>query len=318
MKESAKGIVYDCIVVGAGAAGMAASIYLSRYKLNHLIFGIVPGGQFLDASAVENYPGFPSVSGPELATAFRKHVESYGVQILPSRVEELRREEGVFALKTDRGEEFRTRTVILALGAHHRQLEVPGEKELVGRGVSYCAVCDAPFFKDKTVAVVGGGDSAVTAAIHLAAFAEKVFIIVRSDQYRAAPHELAKMRSLGNVEEILNTTVEGIIGQEAVSGVKLSSPYRGSDTLEVQGIFIEIGLVPASAIADSLGVELDANGYVTVDPNMQSSVPGVFAAGDLARLPGAIPFRQIVTAAADGARAATGVYQFLRRQPSVS
>ncbi len=312
-KAQAKG-PYDCIVVGAGAAGMAASIYLSRYKLNHLVFGAVPGGQFLDATVVENYPGFISISGTDLVTAFKKHVESYGVKILPNRVEEVRREDGVFALKTDQGEEFKTRTLILALGAHHRRLDVPGEEKLVGRGISYCATCDAPFFKGKTVVVVGGGDSAVTAAIHLAAFAEKVYIIVRSDQYRAAPHELARMRSFPNVEEILNTTVNEIIGSEAVSGVKLSAPYKGNDTLEVQGVFAEIGLVPASTIVKSLGVELDEGGYIKVDPNMQSNVVGVFAAGDLAAVPGAIPFRQIVTSAADGARAATGVYQYLRRQ----
>lgn len=293
---------------------MAASIYLSRYKLNHLVFGQVPGGQFLDASLVENYPGFVSISGAGLTDAFQKHVESYGVKIIPNRIKEVHQEGELFVLKTDQGTEFQTRTLILALGAHHRQLGVPGEEKLVGKGVSYCATCDAPFFKGKAVAVIGGGDSAVTAAIHLAAFAAKVYVIVRSDQYRAAPHELAKLRSLGNVEEILNTSVTEVVGENAVSGVKLSSPYQGKEGLEVQGVFVEIGLMPASELVKSLGVGLDKGGYIQVDPNMQSSVPGVFAAGDLAAVPGAIPFRQIVTSAADGARAATGVYQHLRRQ----
>lgn len=297
---------------------MAASIYLSRYKLNHLIFGEVPGGQFLDASVVENCPGFTSISGVDLATAFKKHVESYGVPIRPERIGEIKREGRNFIVKNTRGDLYRARTVVLALGARHRPLNVPGEKEFLGRGVSYCATCDAPFFEGKDVAVVGGGDSAVTAAIHVASFARKVYIIVRRGEYRAEPIWVEKMRSLPQVEEVLNNTVQEIQGKGSVEKIVLSSEYKGKKELPVSGLFVEIGLIPATALAVPLGVKLDENGYITVNVRMETNVPGVFAAGDLAFIPGSIPFRQIVTSAADGARAAAAVYQYLRSERPAS
>ena len=153
-------MIYDTIILGAGASGMASSIYLSRYRLNHLIFGEVPGGQFLDAVAVENYPGFISIPGAELVNAFKEHVESYGIKIRPERVGEVRKAKEIFEVKTAKGEILQSKTVVLALGARHRTLNIPGEDEFLGKGVSYCTACDAPLFKGKDVMVVGGGDSA--------------------------------------------------------------------------------------------------------------------------------------------------------------
>ena len=309
-----KETIYDCIVVGAGAAGMASSIYLSRYRLNHLVFGEVPGGQFLDASVVENYPGSISISGTDLVTAFKKHVESYGVQIRQERIGEIKPEEKNFIAKNTRGDLYRARTVILALGARHRPLNVPGEDKFLSKGVSYCAICDAPLFKGKDVAVVGGGDSAVTAAIHAASFARKVYVIVRRGEYRAEPIWVEKMHALPNVEEVLNNTVQEIQGKSLMEKIVLSSEYKGKKELSVSGVFVEIGLIPATALAVPLGVKLDENGYITVDARMETNISGVFAAGDLALVPGSIPFRQIVTSAGQGAMAAAAAHQYLRRQ----
>ncbi|GMR19237.1 MAG: thioredoxin-disulfide reductase [Patescibacteria group bacterium] len=309
---------YDCIVLGAGAAGMASSIYLSRYKLEHLIFGEIPGGQVADATVVENYPGFTSVPGPDLVQAFQEHVESYGMKVRTERIGEISKEGLVFTVKSDRGETSRARSIILALGARHRPLNVPGEDQFLGKGVSYCATCDAPLFKGKDVAVVGGGDSAITAAIHLASFARKVYIIHRRGDYRAQPYEVEKLRSLPNVVEVPNNTVKQIQGKSLVEKITLSTPVGSPSSavgyLPVQGVFIEIGLVPASSLANALEVKLDEHGYIKVDPTMETNTSGVFAAGDLALVSGALPLRQIVTSAADGARSAAAVYKYLRKQ----
>lgn len=312
-------MTYDCIVLGAGAAGMSTSIYLSRYKLEHLIFGEITGGQFVDATVVENYPGFISISGPDLVQAFREHVESYGVKIKSERIGEVKREKEFFLAKDSTGNVYKGRTLILALGARHKLLNVPGEDRFLGKGVSYCATCDAPLFKGKDVAVIGGGDSAVTAAIHVAAYAGKVYIIHRRGDYRASPAEVEKLRSLKNVVEVLNNTVKEIQGKDFVERIALSSPVTQLPgypvTLPAQGVFVEIGLVPASSLANALGVELTEDGYLKINPAMETNVRGVFAAGDLALVPGAVPFRQIVNSAGEGAVAAAAVYQYLRQQP---
>lgn len=316
--------VYDCIVLGAGPAGLTASIYLSRYRLEHLIFGEVRGGQIGDAAVVENYPGFTSVSGPDLVQSFTDHAESYGVKVRAERIGEISKEDDslpadrqVFVAKNEEGELFKTRSLILALGARHRPLNVPGEDQFLGKGVSYCTTCDAPLFKGKDVAVVGGGDSAIAAVIHLASYAKKVYVIHRRGEYRAAEAEVEKVRSLPNVKEVLDNTVKEIQGEKAVEKVILSQPYQGKKELSVQGVFVEIGLVPASSIAKSLGVEMDKHGHIRVTPAMETSAPGVFAAGDLSIVPGALAFRQIVTSAADGARAAAAVHRCLRSQEPV-
>lgn len=217
-----------------------------------------------------------------------------------------------FEIKTDKGI-YQAKTLILAMGASFRHLNIPGEDKFLGRGVSYCVTCDIPFFRDKVVAVVGGGDSAVTGAIHASAFAKKVFIIHRRDEYRAEPAWVERLRKNDKIEEILENEVREILGVETVGGVVLAKPYKGKKILSVDGIFVEIGQVPSSALAAGLGVELDVRGYVKVDPGMKTNVSGVFAVGDLAAVSGGILFRQFVTAASDGARAAASVYQYLHQ-----
>lgn len=309
--------MYDLIIIGAGVAGMTASIYASRYKINHLIFGETPGGQGMLAGQVENYPGYVSIPGPELMQKMIEQVKNYGVEIRQERVEGLEGIEGkegkkVFKVKMAKGE-YQAKTLILALGASFRHLNIPGEDKFLGKGVSYCTTCDAPLFRDKVVAVVGGGDSAVTGAIHAAAFAKKVFIIHRRDEYRAEPTWVEKLRKIKRIEEVLSNEVKEIEGGERVEKVILKNPYKGSSSLKVDGVFIEAGQVPSSALAKQLEIELDERGYVKVNPGMETNVPGVFAAGDIAAIQGGILFRQFVTAASDGARAAASVYQYFHK-----
>lgn len=304
---------YDLIIIGVGVAGMSASIYASRYKINHLIFGETPGGQGMLAGKVENYPGFISIKGPELMQNFIKQVESYKVKIIQKQIDKLAKIEDGFEVAAE-SEKWQAKTLILAMGASFRHLGVPGEEELVGKGISYCTTCDAPLFKDKTVAVIGGGDSAVTGAIHAASFAQKVFIIHRRDEYRAEPVWVERLRQVEKIEEILTNEVKEIRGKEKVEEIVLKKSYKGSPSLKVDGVFVEIGQVPSSALAKQLGVELDERGYVKVIPGMETNVSGVFAAGDLAAVEAGILFRQFVTAASDGARAAASIYHFLHRQ----
>ncbi len=322
----------DLIIVGAGVAGLTASIYASRYKINHLVFGEVLGGQGLLAGKVENYPGHLSISGPELMQKFVEQAKSYGVEIKNERVGEAKRiisrGEGYFEIKTKTGV-YQTKTLILAMGASFKRLEIPGEEEFLSRGVSYCTVCDAPLFRDKVVAVVGGGDSAVTGAIHVASFANKVYLIHRREEYRAEPTWVQRMRENPQIEEVLGNTVKEILGAKderlvkevkesggeegRVAGVLLEKPYKGENILLLDGVFIEIGQVPSSVLAKELGVDLDEKGYIKVAPTMATNIPGVFAAGDLAAVEGGVLFRQFITAAADGARAAASVYQYLNK-----
>jgi thioredoxin reductase len=257
--------VNDLIIVGAGVAGMTASVYASRYKINHLIFGEIPGGQGTLAGKVENYPGYVSINGPELMEKFVEQVKNYGVEIKQEKVGGLAKIEGGFEVTTK--EKFQAKTLILAMGASYRHLNIPGEDKFVGKGVSYCT----------------------------------------------EPTWIEKMKQAGNVEEVLSNEVKEIKGIEKVESIVLKNPYQGSSELKVDGVFIEVGQVPSSALAGQLGVELDERNYVKVNPGMATNVPGVFAAGDLAAIQGGILFRQFVTAASDGARAAASVYQHLHK-----
>lgn len=323
-------MVNDLIIIGAGVAGMTASIYASRYKLNHLLFGEIPGGQGMLAHIVENYPGFVSIDGPELMAKFVEHVQHYGVEIRREKITGVKKDAGGFLVISDK-DQYQTGVIILAMGAHSRALNVPGEEKFLGRGVSYCSTCDAPLFRDKKVAVVGGGDAAVTGALHLAAFAAKVYIIHRRGDYRAEPVWVERVRSEKKIEEILENEVKEIVGggdpriaagegeggggMDKVGGLILARPHQGKTTLAVDGVFIEIGQVPASVLVSELGVKIDEKGFILVNADMETNVPGVFAGGDLAVIKGAIPFRQFITSAADGARAAASAYRYLRRRP---
>ena len=294
--------IYDLAIIGGGPAGLTAYLYAARARLNTiLIEKLSPGGQVLVTDFVENYPGFPEgLPGWELMEKFVAHVKKLGFKQKPGEVTGLELNGELKRLKLAGGEELLARAVIIATGASPNKLGVPGEKELTGKGVSYCATCDGPFFRDQTVAVVGGGNTAVQEALFLTRFAEKVFLIHRRDQLRA--QKILQERAFANpkIHFIWNTVVEEILGQEKVEGVRIKNRKTGEiSTLPVDGVFIFIGIRPQSDFVKGL-LPTDERGFIITDCEMRTELPGVFAAGDVR----AKACRQIITAAGDGATAA--------------
>lgn len=300
---------YSLIIIGAGPAGMAASIYASRYKINHLVIGKEPGGQAIEAHKIENWPGTLSVSGFELLQKMREHAEKLGGKIVMDTVSDIVQEDGVFKV-TAHTAQYQAKNVILATGMEYRKLQIPGEKELKGKGVSYCPTCDAAFFRNKVVAVVGGGNSAGSAALLLAEYANKVYLIYRGEKLKVDPAYQEKISRNDKIEVIFGANIKEIKGSQTVEKVILDKDYQGKNDLEVQGVFIEIGSEPGVELAKQLGVETDEQGFIKVNPDQSTNVPGIYAAGDATT--GSNKMRQILTAAAEGAVAAGSVYKKLQ------
>lgn len=303
-----KKIIYDLIIVGAGPAGLGASIYSSRYKLNHLVIGEDIGGQVVEASEIENWAGEKSISGSDLMKKFIDQTESLGATIIQEDVRQIEKENGEFEVVTDGGKKYFAKTIILALGMKPRKMNVKGEKEFVGKGISYCATCDAMFFRDKNVVVIGGGDSAAMAAQHLTEFAKKVYVLHRT-QVDWEPSREEAMRANGKIELICSENITEIKGVEKVNTVTYDQNGEIKE-LPVEGVFIEVGTVPGVVIAKNLGVALDDKDYIIVDQAQSTNVEGVWAAGDVTT--GSNKFRQIITAVAEGAVASGSIYRKLR------
>jgi len=303
--------MYDVIIIGAGPAGLTASIYTSRYKLSNAVLGRLLGGTITYAHNVENYPGFLSVSGTELATSMIKQAKALGGEVRMENVVSLEKKGALFVLTTDRSQHFEAQAVIVTAGTERRKLNIPGETDYLGKGVSYCANCDAPFFKGKSVAVVGGGNAACSGATHVVEYAHNVYLIYRKSTLPAEPVWVEEVTRHPKIEVIYETNIKEILGNDLkVTGVRLDKPYRGSETLPVDGIFIEIGGVPASSFLTSLGVETDEAGYVKVNEKMETNIPGVFAAGDLTTHGQYL--QQTVTACGAGAVAAHSAFLYLK------
>lgn len=300
--------VYDIIIVGSGPAGLAAAIYAKRACLNTLVLekNFMSGGQVLNTYDVDNYPGLPGIGGFDLGMKLREHADGLGAEFVTVEVQKVRKEEDIYIVETDQGE-FETKTVIIATGAHHRKLNIPGEDTLAGRGVSYCATCDGAFFRNKVTAVVGGGDVAVEDAIFLARICEKVYVIHRRDELRAAKSLQEKLFSLPNVEMVWNSVVHRIEGENSVSSIIIEDIHKKEEKmLAVDGIFIAVGIEPNSTEFKGL-VEMDGGGYIVAGEEGHTSEPGIFAAGDVRTK----ALRQIVTAAADGANAVFSAEKYL-------
>ena len=307
-------MTYDTIIIGAGPAGLTASIYASRYKLSNLVIGKVPGGTIAYAHKVENFPGVPGISGVELGQRMLEQVKALEVEILAEEVVGIEKSvvDGKFKITTNTKKEFEARTLIVALGTERRKLNVPGEKEYLGKGVSYCVTCDAPLFKGKTVVLVGGSNAACSGAIHLANFAEKIYLIYRKNKLRAEPVWVEEVKENPRIEVIYETNVTEVLGDGArVTGVKLDVPYSDNLTLSANGVFVEIGGQPLSSLLLPLGVELDEDGYVKVDERMSTNIPGLFAAGDLTTK--SLILQQVITACAGGAVAANSAFEYLKK-----
>ena len=294
--------VYDLIIIGAGPAGMTAAVYAARYKLRILIISKDAGGVANLAHKIENWPGIISISGTDLMQNFRKQVEALGVKIVAEEINKIRNK---FEIVTSSGKKFKSKTLILAFGTVRRKLNVPGEEEFIGKGVSYCATCEAPFFRDKTVCVVGGRNSAAMAAMLLSKYAKKVYVIYRREKLRADPMLIEQVEKDSKIEMVYNAEVAKILGSKFVEKIILKD---GKEML-MDGVFIEIGGVPSTTLVKEINVKLDRHGFIITDANMQTNVQGVFAAGDIINT----PLRQIVTACGDGAKAAYSAFHFLKK-----
>jgi thioredoxin reductase (NADPH) len=301
---------YEVIIIGGGPAGLTAGLYTSRAGLKTLLIerGIF-GGQIVNARQVDNYPGFPvGISGFELASLMHEQAIKYGLETINATVTAIK-PEGNYSIITNEGN-FEAEAVIIAAGSEYRKLGVPGEEELLGRGVSYCATCDGFLFRDLDVAVVGGGDTAITDALELSEHASKVYIIHRRDQLRAGQVLQQKALARPKLEPVWNTVVEEIIGDNKVSGLSLRNVKTGEITkLEVAGVFVAIGFEPNSqSFADI--VELDKNGLIKTDELMATSAPGIFAVGDIRKNSP----RQVAGAVGDGATAAISAFKYIRER----
>ncbi len=299
--------IYDILIIGAGPAGLNAALYANRKGLNVAVFGERVGGQMLDTNQIDNYIGSGKTNGYDLAMSFENDTRQLGVPILAGfLIESWSRDGDLFALRATDGNTYRGRLIILATGSSPRHLNIPGENELRGRGVSYCAICDGPLFRGKRIVIVGGGDSAIEAAIDTARIAKEVIVVQRSE-FRASPVLMTEVRRLPNVHLFKQTDTLSIEGKEKVTGCKVYDKIRQEERIiETDAVFIEIGHNPHQGPFEG-DLAIDENRQVIIDEHNMTSIPGVFAAGDLTPT----PFKQIVIAAAEGAKAALSANNYL-------
>lgn len=302
-------MTYDVIIIGSGPAGLAAAIYAKRAELNMLVIekAALSGGQIINTYEVDNYPGFSGISGFDLSMKFREHADKLGTEFITGEVTNFQLDGDIKVITLDDNTEYRSKTVIIATGGVPRHLNVEGEEKLAGTGVSYCATCDGAFFKNREVAVVGGGDVAVEDAIFLARIAKKVYVIHRRDEFRAKKGLVSKLISMDNVTVLWDSVVEKINGSEMAESVSVKNVKTGeSKDIAVSGVFIAVGYIPNTDLFKNV-VETDDWGYIKAGENCETSVPGIFAAGDVRTK----ELRQIITAASDGAIAVTAVEKYL-------
>lgn len=310
--------LWDVIIVGTGIAGLSAGMYCGRFNLKTLVIGEMPGGIITTTHLVENYPGIVSITGADMGSVFLEHAQKFGAKLEFSRVTAIEKivpakqngvqetGRGIFKVRTPSGE-FTGRTVIIATGTEHKKLGTPGEKEFNGKGVSYCALCDAAFFKGKTVCIVGGGDSSAIEALILADQCKKVFMFVRKDVLRAEPINHKKVMESKNIEVRFNTEVAEVYGSQKAEGIVLKSGER----IALDGVFVAIGHTALSAVARDLGVDLDKVGQIKINRRSETNIEGVYAAGDVTDT----DFKQAITGASEAVTASYHAYQYLQNSP---
>lgn len=294
--------MYDIIIIGAGAAGLTAALYAYRYNLNTLLISKDIGGVTLEAHSIENFPGYKGITGIELIKQWVDHIKSLKVEIQLDDVVNIEKQKDNFVITTKNGKKFQSKTVILALGMKRKHLNIEDEDKFLGKGVSYCATCDGPLYKNKIVAVIGGGDTALMDAQFLVEHAKKVYIIHRRDELRAEPKREEQIKKNKKVEIIYNTNVKEIKGKDFVSSIVLDNKTE----LKVDGIFIDVGFIPSIDIIKKLNVRCDEHDYIIVNNKQETNIPGLFAAGDITFN----SLKQIITAAAEGAIAAFSAFRY--------
>lgn len=302
---------YNLIILGSGAAGLTASIYASRYAIDNLVIGKLAGGLAAESIKIENFPGVKSISGAEWAEKVIEQAQSLGGKILNDNVISVEKAEGGFRIAAEKSGEFFAKAIIIATGTERRKLNIKGEAELAGRGVAYCATCDGPFFRDKTVAVIGGGDSAATAALYLADIAKLIYLITNEASLRAEEAWQKQIGQNSKIEVILNNTAEEFAGDKKLEKIILKNSYKESKELQADGVFIEIGYLPINGMISRLGIEKDERGYIKINQDGSTNTRGIWAAGDITT--GSNHFCQLITACAEGAIAANSIHQFLKK-----
>ncbi|MBP5204590.1 FAD-dependent oxidoreductase [bacterium] len=302
--------IIDIAIIGNGPAGYSASIYASRYKLSNIIFGKLSGGTATQAHSICNYPGFTEISGMELGQKMEEQAKENGAIFSPTSVMDIKKDGDIFVLTTDTKEEYRTKTIILCTGTDRSKLHIPEEDKYLGRGLSYCATCDAMFFRNKTVAVIGGDDAATMSALLLSDIAKQVYIIYKGTELNGDKLRIEKLKEKENVSILYSALVTGLIGEKKLEKIKLSKPYNDSNELELNGLFVEIGSEPNNLLPNILGVNTDKQGYIVVDNEQKTNVEGVWAAGDCTT--NSNKLKQIVTACAEGAVASNSIQEYLK------
>jgi len=293
---------YDIIVLGGGPTAIGCAIYAARFAMDVLIIGKVFGGLIATTHLVENYPGITSTSGQGLMDMFKEHMESLNIPYIPDEIKSIERQDDHFILHSF-FQKFKAYSICIATGSERKKMGIPGEEEFAGRGVSYCATCDGPFYKDKTVCVIGGSDSAVKEALFLAQNVQKVYIIYRGDDIRAEPINKKRVLENNKIEIIYNTNVVEIKGENNVKSVILDNGKE----LNIDGVFIEIGSIPNSDLAKRMGVITNNKDEIVINRKSETNVAGIYAAGDVADA----PFKQAITGVAEGVIAAYSAFEYL-------
>jgi len=303
---------YPLIIVGVGPAGLTASIYASRYRVNHLIIGETLGGLAFEAHKICNFPTEQEISGLKIVEKMQKHVESLGASLMIDNVVSIIKEDKIFKITTQKGNVFLAEALLLATGTEHRRMNLPNESKFIGKGISYCVTCDAMFYRNKTVAVIGGSDSADTDSLYLAEIAKKVYQIYHRDKLRGETTWINQVTNNKKIEVIYNTKVIGLEGREKLEKIILDTPYQGAKKISIDGLFVKIGTVPQKILTKELSLETDEGNYIKVIPGQKTNQAGIWAAGDITTASN--NFHQIITACSEGAIAAESIFKFFQER----
>ncbi len=298
--------MYDLIIIGGGVAAFSAALYAGRFQLKTLVIGKDTGGTLILTDDICNYPGFKKITGMELFDRIKDHAKDYDIENLARKVEKVEKHKDCFKVSTS-DKTYKTKTIIFATGTILRKLNVPGEQEFTGKGVHFCALCDGVLYKDRIIGVAGGSDAAAKEALLLAQYGKKVFIIYRKEKIRAEPIDVERVEQSKKIEIINNANIVEIKGDTFVDSVILSKPYKGSKELKLDALFVQIGHIPVSDLARSIGVKTNEKGEIIIDRDSKTNIGGVFGCGDVVDS----KFKQAITGAAEGVIAAHSAYQYL-------
>lgn len=301
--------MYDVIIIGGGIAALSAALYAGRFQLKTLVLAEKLGGTIILTNDISNYPGFKKITGMDLFEKIKQHAQDYNIEILEKKATNVEKSKDFFKVSA-KEKTYQTKTIIFATGTEWRKLNVPGEKEFENKGVHYCALCDGPLYKNKIIGVVGGSDSAAKEALLLAEYGKKVYIIYRKEKIRAEPINAKRIEKNKKIKIINNTNVKEIKGEKFVKSVIIDKPYKGSKEFKLDALFINIGHIPISNLAKSIGVKTNEKGEIIIDKDSKTNIKGVFACGDIVNS----KFKQAITGVAEGVIATYNAYQYITNE----